>query len=306
METVSHTLDEATVTSRPGIIVHGGAGELASEKVAGHVEGCRVAAAAGIAVLRAGGSALDAVQRAVEVLEDDPRFNAGTGASLTEDATLEFDASIMDGGTLAAGAVCALPPFRHPVAIARAVMEQGRHVLYAGEGARRFGEAHGFPVADPASMITESARRRLTEVLAGRADVGWPGGTVGAVAFDGRHLAAATSTGGTVGKAAGRVGDSPVIGAGTLADDTCGAASATGLGEAILRVSLARAACKLMRSGCSPVGAAKRAIAMLAERVQGRAGIILLDAQGEPGWARNTGTMTYAYARADGHEASGS
>jgi beta-aspartyl-peptidase (threonine type) len=255
--------------------------------------------------LRAGGSALDAVQRAVEVLEDDPQFNAGTGACLTCDGTIELDASIMDGASLAAGGVCALPPFRNPIAIARAVLREGRHVLYAADGARRFAEASGFALADPASMITAAARERLVQVREQRAEPGWAGGTVGAVAFDGAHVASATSTGGTTDKAIGRVGDSPIIGAGTLADDEAGAASATGVGEAILKVSLARLVCDFMRDGASPHDAAARAIGHLAKRVDGTGGVIAIGRDGRPGWARNTRTMSFAYIALDGSEEAG-
>lgn len=289
----------------PGVLVHGGAGDLKGERVPAHIAGCERAARAGVEVLRAGGSALDAVQRAVEVLEDDPLFNAGTGACLTRDGTLELDASIMDGATLAVGAVCALPPFRNPVAIARAVLQSGRHVLYAGEGARKFAERHGFRPADPATMITEAARARWAEVREGKHSPAWPGGTVGAVAWDGQHLAAATSTGGMVNKDPGRVGDSPIVGAGTLADDEVGAASATGVGEAILRVSLTRTVIEFLRAGRSPHQAAQAAIEVLERRVDGRAGVIVMGRDGTPGWAYNTTTMTYAYAALDGREFSG-
>jgi beta-aspartyl-peptidase (threonine type) len=290
----------------PGVLVHGGAGDLRGERVPEHVAGCERAARAGLDVLRAGGSAVDAAQRAVEVLEDDPRFNAGTGACLTHEGTVELDASIMDGATLAFGGVCVLPPFKNPIAIARAVMRSNRHVLYAGEGARAFALRHGFVEVPPEALITDAARERWEDVRAGRAEAGWPGGTVGAVAFDGRHVAAATSTGGMVDKEAGRVGDSPIPGAGTFADDLCGAASATGVGERIMTVSLTRAACDFLLAGASAQQAAERAIEMLSRRVDGRAGVILIDRHGNPSWARNTNTMTYAYAALDGTERSGS
>ncbi|MCS6858108.1 MAG: isoaspartyl peptidase/L-asparaginase, partial [Sandaracinaceae bacterium] len=181
--------------------------------------------------------------------------------------------------------------------IARAILEEGRHVLLAGEGAARFAVARGFEPADPASMITDSARRRLEEVLRGRADGHWPGGTVGAVARDAQgHLAAATSTGGTVGKAPGRVGDSPIPGAGTYADNASGAASATGEGEAILRVQLCRSACDLLLHGLEAPRAASQAIAHIGGRIKGRAGIILIDRNGQVGIAHNTETMSWAIA----------
>ncbi len=284
----------------PGVLVHGGAGNLAGDRVQSHKEGCRRAAEAGAEVLRAGGSALDAVQRAVEVLEDDPRFNAGHGACLTRDGTIELDAMIMDGATLGAGAVAALPPFAHPIAISREVLREGRHVLYAGDGARQFAEAHGFAPADPEEMISPAARTHWQDVRAHRVESAFAGGTVGAVAFDGLHVAAATSTGGMTDKAPGRVGDSPILGAGTLADDESGAASATGMGEAILKVSLSRVACEAMRAGASAQRAADHAIEVIARRVSGKAGIIVMGRDGTPGWARNTNTMSVAYVALDG------
>src|SRR5690606_13473668 len=145
----------------------GGAGAVPEARRATHAEGCRRAAEAGLALLVSGASALDAAVRAVEVLEDDPLFNAGTGACLAEDGTLELDASGMDGAALRFGGVACLPPFSNPVRIARAVLEDGRHALYAGEGAARFAREHGFTPADPASMITDAARVRLAQTKAG-------------------------------------------------------------------------------------------------------------------------------------------
>lgn len=282
----------------PLVLVHGGAGDVPEGLRAAHADGCRIAAEEGLRTLLATGSALEAVVRAVEVLEDDPKFNAGTGACLTEAGTLELDASVMQGTHLRAGAVCALPPFEHPVRIARAVLEDGRHVLYAGEGAARFAIERGFAPADPESMVTEASRARLQDVLSGRAESGWAGGTVGAVACDAEgHVAAATSTGGRVGKRVGRVGDSPILGAGTWADDHAAAASATGHGEEILRFGLTRWACDLVRMGLGAQQAADVAIARFAERVGGVGGLVLVTPYGEIGIARNTATMSWGLAR---------
>lgn len=264
---------------------------------AAHVAGCERAAAAGFEILRDGGSALDAVQRAVQVLEDDPLYNAGTGGSLTRAGTLELDAALMDGATLRAGAVCALRPFPSPIAIARRVLDDGQHVLLAAEGAAAFAREHGFEPSD--AMITDKARERLQRWRDGQVGEGWAGGTVGAVACDGQgHVAAATSTGGTVGKRPGRVGDSPILGAGTWADDETGACSATGVGEAILRVGLARVACEAAAS--DPQAAVRAALARLEARVGGEAGLILVTSDGRVGVARNTETMSHAIARASG------
>ena len=276
------------------IVVHGGAGDIPEDKRAAHADGCATAARAGAEVLAKGGSALDAAQRAVQVLEDDPRFNAGTGACLTESGALELDASIMNGADLAAGAVCALPPFKNPIAIARAVLEDGRHLLYASEGAARFALEHGFSRSSFDAMVTPAVRERFERGRGGKAE-GYAGSTVGAVARDKRgHVAAATSTGGTFFKRDGRVGDTPVVGAGTYADDGAGAGSATGIGEAIMRVCMTKSAIESMRAGATPEGSARAAADLLAGRGRGSGGIILLDARGRWGFARTTSTMSWA------------
>jgi beta-aspartyl-peptidase (threonine type) len=287
-----------------GILVHGGAGRVPERSRAVHEAGCRRAAAAGAQRLAEGGTALDAVQAAVEVLEDDPHFNAATGAALTADANLELDAAVMDGATLAAGAVCALPAFRHPVAVARAVLAEGRHVMYAGAGAGRFARAAGFEPDAADDMITEAARRRLDRARAeGRAQ-SWAGDTVGAVARDAHgHLAAATSTGGTVGKRPGRIGDSPLIGVGTFADDALAAIGATGDGEAIIRSALCAGALHRLRSG-EPVDAALAAVlAEMQERLSGTGGLIAVTPSGRLGWARTTPSMSWAACWRGGSEA---
>lgn len=287
------------------VLVHGGAGTRSAADLQSERAGCTLATEAAAELLRNGGSALDAVQRAVEVLEDDPRFNAGTGGALTERGQLELDASIMDGHGLRAGAVCCLPPYRHPVAVARAALQDGRHVLYAGAGADDFAREAGFVRADPQSMITSGAREQLARVLVTRQSAEG-GNTVGAVARDLRgHLAAATSTGGITGKRSGRVGDSPILGAGTYADDTRGAASATGQGEGILRVTLCARAVASLGAALSAEAAAREAIAMLTARIGTEAGIILLASTGELGLARSTASMPWAAAFSDGEQSGG-
>lgn len=290
------------------ILVHGGAGDVPEERRKLHVEGCEKAIAVGARVLEEGGSALDAVQAAVEALENDPLFNAGTGACLNEEGSIEHDAAIMDGSTLRAGGVCALSLFANPIAIARHVMDSSRHVLLAGEGARRFALARGFVPADPAVMTTELARRRLEAARAKKTTEGWAGGTVGAVAKDARgHVAAATSTGGMVNKHVGRVGDSPILGAGTYADDLAAACSTTGHGEAMMRVCLAKTAIDEVRlltrereRASVEVGAAERAarssLAMLHRRTNETGGAILVAPDGSLGLARTTRTMSWALA----------
>lgn len=279
------------------VLVHGGAGDVAANVVSRHVEGCRLAAAEAARILAGNGSALNAAQRAVEVLEDNPRFNAGTGACLNADGMLELDAAIMEGSLLRAGGVTVLPPFQHPIAVARAVLNEGGHVLYAGPGAERFALDHGFArVADDA-MITDASRARWDAVRQGAANDGWAGGTVGAVVRDRTGtVVAATSTGGRVNKAPGRVGDTPILGAGTYADDLAGACSNTGDGEAVMRLCLAKSAIEWMRTGMHPVDAARAAVRMMLARTGGTGGIILVDRLGRLGFARTTQTMTWAAA----------
>ena len=263
------------------IIVHGGAGTVSEDRHQWLREGCRRAAEAGDAILVAGGSALDAVTAAVRVLEDDPEYNAGTGSALTRDGTVETDASIMDGHTQRVGAVAAVPNLGNAIALARAVLEANEHVILAGPAAWSFAAEVGIQPAAPGSLITERARTRLAAHLASRSKE-TSGGTVGAVARDHRgHFAAATSTGGIVGKRPGRVGDSPVPGAGTWADANC-ALSATGDGEAILRVALTRTIAARAPLASS-AGLRRTAIEALRElaRITGlTAGVIGVDAHG--------------------------
>lgn len=227
------------------------------------------------------------------MLEDDPLFNAGIGSALTSDGRAELDASIMSGFTLDAGAVACITRFQNPVTLARRVMEKTPHVMLVGAGAETFGEQQGLPTVDPRVLVTAQAQRELTEHR-GRL------GTVGAVARDAQgHVAAATSTGGTTGKLPGRVGDSPLIGCGTWADDRTGAVSCTGLGEAIIRVTLARHAADLLGSGLDASTAAQRAIATLA-RGRGAGGLILVSKTGELGWAFDTERMARAWVDARG------
>jgi L-asparaginase / beta-aspartyl-peptidase len=268
------------------ILVHGGAGDVPVDRRAAHAAGCALAAEAGAAILRAGGTAVDAVEASVRALEDDPLFNAGTGACLNEDGLIELDASIMDGAGRA-GAVGAMPPFKNAISIARAAMEDGRHVMYAAHGAARFAMQKGFERSTVDELRTEAAFERWKQLREGRAsEKGWAGGTVGAVARDSAgHVAAATSTGGMMDKAAGRVGDSPIIGAGTYADDTTGACSTTGHGESFIRTIFAARA---------RVDTLATDLERMTARTAGRGGAIFVAADGSASWARNTATMTYA------------
>lgn len=276
----------------PSIIVHGGAGAQATEGRDEVREGMLAAVLAGWGLLAAGGTALDAVEAAVRVLEDHPRFNAGRGSVLTTAGTIEMDASIMEGDRLRCGAVAAVTRVANPVRLARAVLDDGRHVLLVADGALGFARGAGIPECDPESLVTERQRRRHAERLA-RAGAG--GGTVGAVALDRRGtVAAATSTGGVAGKLPGRVGDSALIGCGTYADSTLGGASCTGDGEAIIRTVLARRALDYLKEADDPTYAARVAIDLLVEEGRGEGGLILLDWRGRAGYAHSTPLMPVA------------
>ncbi|HXJ20479.1 MAG TPA: isoaspartyl peptidase/L-asparaginase [Polyangia bacterium] len=287
------------------LMVHGGAGSIDQNDPDGaaHVAGCRAAARAGYAVLKAGGSAVDAVVAAVTALEDDGVFNAGTGSALTEAGEVECDASVMSGAG-AAGAVGALRDIKNPVRLARLVMERTSHVLLVGPGAEAFAAEQGVKGLAAGALVTERARARWQEALAKRrAPSGH--GTVGCVARDGQgQVAAATSTGGMVLKHAGRVGDSALIGAGTYADDRAGAASCTGLGEAFMKAAGAKIAVEAMLAGAPPDAAARQALAAV-RRYGGDGGIICVDATGRLGFAFNTRGMSRASISTAGVESSG-
>ena len=266
----------------PAIIVHGGAGPIKDESLPARLEGCKAAALAGWKILEEGGASLDAAEAAVVVLEDDPLFNSGTGSTLNSLGKVEMDAAIMDGASLRAGAVAAVSGIKNPIKLARRVMEDGRHVLLAGEGALMFARQVGFPECPPESLIVDRERKRWDSKH----------GTVGCVAFDSTgRLAVATSTGGIFNKLPGRVGDSPLIGCGTYGDDY-GAASCTGHGEAIIRILLARSAVAYLQQGSEAQAAANMAMIDLEDdRIRSTGGIILIDRWGQIGYARNTTHM---------------
>lgn len=248
---------------------------------------------------------MDAVQAAARRLEDLPQFNSGTGAALTSDGTVELDAAIMDGERLRAGAVAGIVGFKNPVDVARAVLRDGRHVLLCAEGAARFARQTGIESIDPSALITERAVAALERVRRGTAPKGWAGGTIGAVARDATgHLAAATSTGGVIGKLPGRIGDSPIVGAGTLADDETAAISATGDGEGILLVGFAQRIAHAIAAGKETEVALRDVLAILSDRGAATGGVIVIDRSGKYAWARSTSTMSWAVATSEG-EASG-
>ncbi|MDP2710585.1 MAG: isoaspartyl peptidase/L-asparaginase [Solirubrobacteraceae bacterium] len=278
--------------AQPIVVVHGGASEWYAGTSLGRAA-CRRAAQAGWEALAAGGGALDAVIAAVRVVEDDPACNAGIGSVLTSRGTLELDACVMDGASLASGAVAVLPPFRNPIDIARAVLEDGRYHLLAGDGAAAFARARGFAPCDPELMITPDRRAEFE----GRGSFE-RGNTVGAVALDANgNLAAATSTGGMTGTIPGRVGDVPLVGGGTYADEHA-ACSCTGDGEAFARACAAFWTVEHVADGAQ--AAAERSVARVLERYGGYGGLILLDEAGDVGIARSASAMPHAIARSDG------
>ncbi|MFW6369224.1 MAG: isoaspartyl peptidase/L-asparaginase family protein [Myxococcota bacterium] len=285
---------------KPAILVHGGAGPIRQDdRAQACAEGCLEAARLGYGVLISGSSALDAVEAAAVALEDDPNFNAGVGSALTIDGEVEMDAMVMVGEKLQCGGVAALRGFRNPIRIARRVLEQSPHVLLAGLGAERFAREQGFEPCPPAELVTERALRRWRK----ERDAGWPRrpGTIGAVAIDqAGSLAVATSTGGISGKYPGRVGDTPLVGCGTYADTT-GAASATGYGEQIARVVMAKHACDRIGSGMDAQAAAESAVAALGA-IGGEGGIIVVDGAGRLGVAFNSNRMGRAHIDAEGRE----
>jgi beta-aspartyl-peptidase (threonine type) len=282
------------------LAIHGGAGSievasLSSDQERAYRAAMSAALEAGAAVLQRGGSSLDAVEAAIRLLEDDPLFNAGRGAVFTADGRNELDASIMDGATRTAGAVAGVTRTRNPISLARAVMEKSGHVMLAREGADQFSVEHGLEQVDPSYFRTE---RRWQELLdwqrdnTAALDPTLSRGTVGAVAIDRNgHLAAGTSTGGMVGKRWGRIGDSPVIGAGTYAADGTCAVSATGWGEIFIRASAARQVCdRIAFQRASVQQAADATIADIAS-LGGDGGLIVMDDAGRIAFAMNTSGM---------------
>jgi L-asparaginase / beta-aspartyl-peptidase len=270
------------------LIVHGGAKDIAPEHEEANRSGCLKALAAGQSILERGGRALDAVEAAIQALEDDPTFNAGFGSVPNADGVVEMDAALMDGTTLAIGAVGAIRGARHPVSVARLMLREAP-ILLVGEGARRFAEEHAAKLFDPDEMIS------LHRISAG------PSGhdTVGCVALDrSGRIAAGTSTGGLEGTTPGRIGDSPLPGCGFYADDAVGGVAFSGDGENIARTMLAARVMQALEAGMAAQGAVEAGMAHLA-RIGGEAGGIALDRHGRVGWAHNSSRFAVAWVKAD-------
>ncbi len=297
----------------PVIVVHGGAGNDFDERVAEFRAGVEQATHAGWDVLLRGGSALDAVEAAVRVMEDDPNFDAGHGSFLNANNEVEMDAMVMEGARLGYGAVAGIQRVSNPVSTARLVMERSRHSIFVGAGAEQFARSMGVPVCPMEELVAGSSIHLLrpedrifdsacssdsagsnTATVGGQASQ--TGDTVGAIAMDASGLlAVAVSTGGTAGKMPGRVGDSPIIGCGGYADNELGAAAATGSGEALMKVMFSKTACDLMGSGMSPQQAAEQVLRLLERRTgPSQGGIVLINPAGEVGSAFNTSHMVHA------------
>jgi beta-aspartyl-peptidase (threonine type) len=308
----------------PVLVVHGGAWAMPDDMVDAHLRGVKNALAAGWSVLERSGSALDAVEEAVVVMEDDETFDAGRGSFLNRDGRVQLDALIMDGATLRAGGVGCVERLRNPVRAARKILSESPHVYFVGEGAEKFAAEHGVPLCENEDLIIPREVERLKEyqtkipTLAAEnaARMGHPPGapsdgdlfaptsddvtishdTVGAVALDrDGNIAAATSTGGTLNKAPGRLGDSSLIGCGCYADNQSAAASTTGWGEPIMKLVLAKWTADRIAAGNLPEWSAQEAMNYLKQRVNGHGGIIVLNCEGHIGIAHNTPRMAWAY-----------
>lgn len=293
------------------LVIHGGAGVIERVSISPEREGSirlglESALDAGSAVLQAGGSALDAVEAAVRQLEDDPNFNAGRGAVFTHDGAIELDAAVMDGRNRAAGAVTGVRITRNPISLARAVMEKTAHVFLGGSGADEFACEQELEQVPSEWFETEERRHQLEKVKANRSeafDVELKYGTVGAVALDkSGHVAAATSTGGLTGKRWGRIGDTPIIGAGTYADDRSAAVSGTGTGEIFIRAVAGYQLAERVRLGGDSLQQALDATLADIESLGGSGGLIAVTQNGEAAWGFTTPGMYRGMADASGRK----
>jgi beta-aspartyl-peptidase (threonine type) len=320
----------------PILLIHGGAWAMPDDAIAAHENGIRDALRAGWDALSRGGSSVDAVEAAVTIMEDDDTFDAGRGSFLTRDGRVQLDALLMNGANLRTGGVACVERLRNPIQAARLVLDQSPHVYFVGTGAERFATQHGMRLVDNTELIVPRERERLmafqrAEAAGGR-DTTFSGGTtdaealtealrvlpeefqvtdptlhshdtVGAVAIDADgNLAAGTSTGGTLSKAPGRVGDSSLIGCGCYADNESAAVSLTGWGEPIMKLVLGKWAVDRVAAGSTPQQAATDAIAYLYKRLGGHGGIILMGPDGSVGLAHNTPRMAWGLATSEGHQ----
>lgn len=310
------------VHTGPTLIIHGGAWAMPDAEIPAHENGIASALAAGYAVLEAGGTAVSAVEAAVVVMEDDETFDAGRGSFLTRDGRVQLDALLMDGSNLRTGGVACVERLRNPIKAARLVLDESAHVYFVGAGAERFARQHGMELCENMDLVIPREQARLYAFqqaeLAGGVDETFSGpssnsldkeaakalhshDTVGAVALDIHgNIAAATSTGGTLSKAPGRVGDSSLIGCGCYADNLSAAVSLTGWGEPIMKLVLGKWAVDRVAAGVAPEDAAAQAIAYLHKRLGGHGGIILLGPDGRIGLAHNTPRMAWGIQTPEG------
>ncbi|KAK9892280.1 hypothetical protein WA026_019087 [Henosepilachna vigintioctopunctata] len=292
----SHTKEMESI-----LLVHGGAGNIRDSRVLPKTEIVKQAVKKGYEILNKGGSAVDAVEEAVRIMEDNEYLNAGKGSVLNSNGEVEMDASIMDGRDLNAGAVAVVKDIPHAITLARLVMEKTPHVFLAGAGAVEFAKTVGMPILPPGSLVTKDAE----EALANFRKYGDPQGdnygevgTVGAVALDSKgHVAAATSTGGTIGKMPGRVGDTPLLGSGTYADDEVGAVSTTGHGESIQKMCVAHTIINEMKKGMNAQEATNLVLKRMTEKLKNTAGAITVSKKGEIGVGMTTRRMPWAYIK---------
>jgi L-asparaginase / beta-aspartyl-peptidase len=318
--------------TQPVLLIHGGAWAMPDDAVAAHEDGIAHALAAGYTLLEQGASAVDAVEAAVAVMEDDETFDAGRGSFLTQDGRVQMDALLMNGENLRTGGVACVERLRNPIRAARLVLDKSPHVYFVGAGAERFARQHGMALCDNMELVIPREQERLykaqaderaglpDETFSGRPDSGRPDSrsldsrnldsrnldshdTVGAVALDLHgNIAAGTSTGGTLNKAPGRVGDSSLIGCGCYADNLTAAVSLTGWGEPIMKLVLGKWAVDRVAAGASPDEAAHEAIDYLFDRLGGHGGMILLGPDGRVGLAHNTPRMAWGLRTAAGVE----
>ena len=297
--------------TNPILVVHGGAWAIPDDMVEAHLNGVRNAASAGWRALELGGSALDAVEEAIVVMEDDETFDAGRGSFLNRDGKVQLDAFIMDGETLRGGGVGCVEHLRNPVRAARQILSNSPHVYFVAEGAERFAAEHGIELCKNEDLIIPREVERLRAYQAQQSTHGndlfapeISHDTVGAIALDRNgNIAASTSTGGTLNKDPGRLGDSSLIGCGCYADNASAAASTTGWGEPIMKLVLAKWAADRVSAGNLPEWVAKEAMNYLKQRLNGHGGIIVLDAKGRYGIAHNTPRMAWAVRSEDSLEA---
>jgi beta-aspartyl-peptidase (threonine type) len=295
---------------QPVLLIHGGAWAMPDDAIAAHERGISNALAAGYALLERGSTAVDAVEAAVAVMEDDDTFDAGRGSFLTQDGRVQMDALLMNGENLRTGGVACVERLRNPIRAARLVLDLSPHVYFVGTGAERFARQNGMALIDNTELIVPRERERLMAFqkaeLAGALDTTFSGplmshDTVGAVALDADgNIAAGTSTGGTLSKAPGRVGDSSLIGCGCYADNLSAAVSLTGWGEPIMKLVLGKWAVDRVAAGASPQEAAQAAIDYLFARLGGHGGMILLSPDGRVGLAHNTPSMAWGIQSCDG------